>query len=69
MDEDTCLLVLRIFEDKPFDEIGELLNKSEEAVKKIYSRTKIKLKSMMTASEEEGKCVHPNRISYSSLSI
>ncbi|MEC0239285.1 sigma-70 family RNA polymerase sigma factor [Paenibacillus dokdonensis] len=56
--EERNLLVLRIFEEKSFGEIGEILNKSEEAVRKKYSRTKIKLKSMMTASEEEDECMN-----------
>nr|WP_223069102.1 sigma-70 family RNA polymerase sigma factor [Paenibacillus caui] len=42
--EERNLLVLRVFEEKSFGEIGEIVNKSPEAVKKKYGRTKTKLK-------------------------
>lgn len=47
------LLVLRVFEEKSFAEIGEILNKSPDAVKKKFARTKIKLKKWMSPKEEE----------------
>ncbi|MFB8374603.1 RNA polymerase sigma factor [Paenibacillus taichungensis] len=47
------LLVLRVFEEKSFAEIGEILNKSPDAVKKKFARTKIKLKKWMIPKEEE----------------
>ncbi|MGC5772694.1 RNA polymerase sigma factor [Paenibacillus pabuli] len=54
------LLVLRIYEEKSFAEIGEILNKSPEAVKKKYTRTKNKLKKMMSELKEEEKCLDYN---------
>ncbi|WP_212978261.1 RNA polymerase sigma factor [Paenibacillus azoreducens] len=55
--EERNLLVLRIFQEKPFAEIAEILDKKEENVKKKFARTKIKLKGMMIAWEEENQCV------------
>ncbi|MEC0128254.1 RNA polymerase sigma factor [Paenibacillus pabuli] len=54
------LLVLRIYEEKSFAEIGEILNKSPESVKKKYTRTKNKLKKMMSELKEEEKCLDYN---------
>ena len=51
--EERNLLVLRVFEEKSFAEIGEILNKSTETVKKRFGRTKIKLQQYMT--EEGGR--------------
>ncbi|AOK90545.1 RNA polymerase sigma factor [Paenibacillus sp. SEL1] len=56
--EERNLLVLRIFEEKSFGEIGEIMNKSEEAIKKKYGRTKTKLKKMMEPIKEDPKCVN-----------
>ncbi|EHS54813.1 sigma-70 family RNA polymerase sigma factor [Paenibacillus kribbensis] len=56
--EERNLLVLRIFEEKSFGEIGEIMNKSEGAIKKKYGRTKTKLKKIMEPIEEEQKCVN-----------
>ncbi|MGO4527925.1 RNA polymerase sigma factor [Paenibacillus sp. 2TAF8] len=53
------LLVLRVFEEKSFAEIGEILNKSPEAVKKKFARTKIKIQKMMNSTEEE-RCQNYN---------
>ncbi|MCP1427221.1 RNA polymerase subunit sigma [Paenibacillus amylolyticus] len=47
------LLILRVFEEKSFVEIAEILNKSPDAVKKKFARTKIKLKKWMKPKEEE----------------
>jgi RNA polymerase sigma-70 factor (ECF subfamily) len=55
--EERNLLVLRIFQEKPFAEIAEILDKNEETVKKKFARTKMKLKGMMIAWEEENQCV------------
>ncbi|WP_233277463.1 RNA polymerase sigma factor [Paenibacillus durus] len=60
--EERTLLVLRIFEEKSFDEIGEIMNKSQEAVKKKYGRTKTKLKKIMDHMKEEEKCVSYNTL-------
>lgn len=49
--EERNLLVLRVFEDKPFAEIAEILDKSEGAVKKKYMRMRDKLVRLM---EEKG---------------
>ncbi|MNC63650.1 RNA polymerase sigma factor YlaC [compost metagenome] len=56
--EERNLLILRIFEDKSFEEIGEILGKNMEAVKKRYGRIRHKLKAFMELSEEkeEGEC-------------
>jgi RNA polymerase sigma-70 factor (ECF subfamily) len=51
--EERNLLVLRVFEEKSFAEIGEILNKSTETVKKRFGRTRIKLQQFMT--EEGGR--------------
>lgn len=56
--EERNLLVLRIFEEKSFGEIGEIMDKSEEAIKKKYGRTKTKLKKMMEPIKEDPKCVN-----------
>ncbi|MDQ0496527.1 RNA polymerase sigma factor [Paenibacillus brasilensis] len=56
--EERSLLVLRIFEEKSFGEIGEIMNKSQEAIKKKYGRTKTKLKKMMSPVKEEEECVN-----------
>lgn len=53
------LLVLRVFEEKSFAEIGEILNKSPGAVKKKFARTKIKIQKMMNSTEEE-RCQNYN---------
>ncbi|GGF65209.1 RNA polymerase sigma factor [Paenibacillus albidus] len=53
--EERNLLILRIFEDKSFEEIAEILGKNMEAVKKRYGRIRNKLKESMQAKEEE-KC-------------
>ncbi|KAF6587410.1 RNA polymerase sigma factor [Paenibacillus sp. EKM211P] len=55
--EERNLLVLRIFEEKTFGEIGEIMNKSEDAIKKKYGRTKTKLKKIMEPLKEDQKCV------------
>ncbi|MGG4217147.1 sigma-70 family RNA polymerase sigma factor [Paenibacillus jamilae] len=55
--EERNLLVLRIFEEKTFGEIAEIMNKSEDATKKKYGRTKTKLKKIMEPLKEDQKCV------------
>jgi RNA polymerase sigma-70 factor (ECF subfamily) len=61
--EERNVLVLRIFAEKPFAEIGEIMNKSPEAVKKKYGRTRSKLKKLLDQIEEDAPCV-----SYQTLS-
>jgi len=61
--EERNVLVLRIFEEKPFAEIGEIMNKSPEAVKKKYGRTKSKLRKLMDQIEEEAQCVNYQTLS------
>lgn len=51
--EERNVLVLRIFEEKSFEEIGRITGKSEAAVKKRYSRIKMKLKTIMEHTQEE----------------
>ncbi|MBT2289943.1 sigma-70 family RNA polymerase sigma factor [Paenibacillus albidus] len=55
--EERNLLILRIFEDKSFEEIAEILGKNMEAIKKRYGRIRHKLKeSMESRAKEEGEC-------------
>ncbi len=56
--EERNLLVLRVFEEKTFGEIADIMNKSEEAIKKKYGRTKTKLKTIMEPLKEDHKCVN-----------
>lgn len=49
--EERNLLVLRVFEDKPFSEIAQILDKNLSAVKKKYARMKQKVIKLM---EEKG---------------
>lgn len=58
--EERNLLVLRVFEEKPFGEIGEILNKSPDAVKKKFGRTKMKLQKSMSQLKEEEACMSCN---------
>lgn len=51
--EERNLIVLRIFEERTFAEIGRILNKTEDAVKKRYQRALAKMKKQMTESEED----------------
>ncbi|MGM1047289.1 MAG: RNA polymerase sigma factor [Bacillota bacterium] len=51
-DEERNLLVLRVFEDKPFTEIAQILDKNSSAVKKKYAR--IKQKVMKLIKEKGG---------------
>ncbi|ERI10719.1 hypothetical protein HMPREF0083_01179 [Aneurinibacillus aneurinilyticus ATCC 12856] len=44
-------MILRIFEEKTFDEIGLIFGKSTVAVKKQYERTKNKVKKQINESE------------------
>ncbi|GMK40839.1 RNA polymerase sigma factor [Paenibacillus sp. CCS19] len=55
--EERSLLVLRIFEEKSFSEIGDIMNKNMEAVKKKYSRTIAKLRTTMNNLEEDEVCI------------
>lgn len=54
--EERNVLVLRVFEEKSFQEIGHIVNKSQEAVKKQFARTKQKLKQIMKQMEEDLSC-------------
>ncbi|MFP4976540.1 RNA polymerase sigma factor [Paenibacillus sp. CN-4] len=59
--EERNLLVLRVFEEKSFEEIGQITGRSQEAAKKKYARTKTKLKTVMEEIKEEHKpCVSYN---------
>ncbi|SEU20742.1 RNA polymerase sigma factor [Paenibacillus sp. NFR01] len=55
--EERNLLVLRVFEEKPFSEIAQIIGKSTEAAKKRYSRTLTKLKQIMQNAKEEDSCL------------
>ncbi|GGH21439.1 RNA polymerase sigma factor [Paenibacillus segetis] len=50
--DERNLLVLRIFEEKPFAEIAEILGKNTEAVKKKYLR--LRQKTMKLIEEKKG---------------
>ncbi|MCY9516963.1 RNA polymerase sigma factor [Paenibacillus apiarius] len=60
--EERNLLVLRVFEEKPFAEIGEILGKGAEAAKKKYGRVKLKLKKLMEDREVNETCVNPDKL-------
>lgn len=51
--EDRNLLILRIYEDKSFAEIGEILGVSTATVRKRYERTKGKLKKVLERKEKQ----------------
>ncbi|WP_246553374.1 RNA polymerase sigma factor [Paenibacillus tritici] len=51
--EDRNLLILRIYEDKSFAEIGEILGISTPAVRKRYERTRGKLKKAIERREKQ----------------
>lgn len=51
--EDRNLLILRIFEDKSFAEIGEILGVSTATVRKRYERTRSKLKKAIERKEKQ----------------
>lgn len=51
--DERNLLILRIFEEKSFAEIGQILDKTKDAVKKRYSRLIQKLKKWMHDREGE----------------
>ncbi|WP_340021988.1 sigma-70 family RNA polymerase sigma factor [Paenibacillus sp. FSL K6-1096] len=51
--EERNLLILRIFEDKSFAEIGEILGINTEAARKRYERTRSKLKIDMERKEHQ----------------
>ncbi|AIQ28273.1 MULTISPECIES: RNA polymerase sigma factor [Paenibacillus] len=51
--EDRNLLILRIFEDKSFAEIGEILGVSTATVRKRYERTRGKLKKAIERREKQ----------------
>lgn len=54
--EERSLVVLRVFEEKSFEEIGAIMNKNKEAVKKRFGRAKQKLKNVMDQSEVSETC-------------
>lgn len=56
--EERSLVVLRVFEEKSFEEIGIIMNKNMEAVKKRYGRVRQKLKSVIGESEVRETCVN-----------
>ncbi|BFH68897.1 ECF RNA polymerase sigma factor SigW [Paenibacillus dendritiformis] len=56
--EERSLVVLRVFEEKSFEEIGIIMNKNREAVKKRYGRIRQKLKSVIGESEVRETCVN-----------
>ena len=60
--EERNLLVLRVFEEKSFAEIGEIMEKGAEAVKKKYGRVKRKLKKLMENREVSEACVTPDTL-------
>ncbi|GGF98051.1 ECF RNA polymerase sigma factor SigW [Paenibacillus albidus] len=51
--EERNLVILRIFEDKSFAEIGEILGKSTVTVRKRYERTRRKLKEAIERREKQ----------------
>ncbi|KTD84985.1 RNA polymerase subunit sigma [Paenibacillus etheri] len=57
--EERNLLILRIFEDKSFAEISEILGKSTVTVRKRYERTRCKLREVIERKEKQ-LCVRTN---------
>lgn len=53
--EDRSLLILRIFEEKSFKELSEIIGKHPDALKKMMSRVKAKIKRVMRKWQEEEK--------------
>lgn len=51
--EERNLLVLRVFEEKSYAEIAQIMNKTAESVKKRYSRTLQKIKKWIIEREGE----------------
>ncbi|WP_407053374.1 RNA polymerase sigma factor [Paenibacillus dendritiformis] len=56
--EERNLVVLRVFEERTFDEIAVIMKKNKEAVKKRYGRVRQKLKKVIGESEVSGICVN-----------
>ncbi|MFL1673038.1 RNA polymerase sigma factor [Paenibacillus dendritiformis] len=56
--EERSLVLLRVFEEKSFEEIGIIMNKNRDAVKKRYGRLRQKLKSVIGESEVRETCVN-----------
>jgi len=50
---ERSLLILHVFQEKTFNEIGEIVGKSPEAVRKKISRIKDRLKQLLIQLEEE----------------
>lgn len=53
--DERNIVILHIFEDKSFNEISIIVNKSMESVKKRYSRSRQKLKKWIKESEGENE--------------
>lgn len=51
--DERNIVILHIFEEKSFNEISAIVNKSMESVKKKYSRSRQKLKKWIEESEGE----------------
>jgi RNA polymerase sigma-70 factor (ECF subfamily) len=51
--EERSLLILRVFEEKTFAELGDISGKSPDAVKKKIGRIKEKVRKVMKKGEEE----------------
>lgn len=54
--EERNLLVLRVFEEKPFMEIAQILDKNLSAVKKKYTRVKEKAVKLIREKERTAQC-------------
>jgi len=54
--DERNIIVLRVFEEKPFAEIADLLGKSTDAVKKKYMRLKKKVMGLIAEQEGEKGC-------------
>ncbi|MFF2907796.1 RNA polymerase sigma factor [Paenibacillus sp. NPDC057934] len=56
--EERSLLILYVFHDKSYTEIGEIAGKSPEAVRKKITRVRKKVKNNINACQEEGQWEH-----------
>ncbi len=54
--EERNLLVLRVFEERSFQEMADILDMKTETVKKRYGRLRLKLGTLMKESEEGEEC-------------
>lgn len=60
--QERNLLILRVFEDKSFDDIGLIVGKSPDAVKKKITRIKAKLRLVLNEWEDTEWTLHKSLV-------